>query len=402
MKRRCTALLLCACLCAGAVTPAFAAEEAQEASPYDVTWQELESRVLAGSPNALALDENIATLEALDYEKLEDRLRDQLNTLTDVQWASSMQTITVGDQTVPNPYYNTYNAGSAASAYDALREQFDALRDGDLQADNQDLIRQIRNGQDQIVGGSQALYLTILELEQTLADGERGMAAIDRALTELRLRQQLGQVSRQQVEELERTRADTASQLATLKSSISSCKSQLQTLLGLPPTGELTLAPLPQSDDWTEPDYDADLAAAKEASWTLRSAQVTLDDAEETWEDDRKADWKYEREMAKHTWAAAQATYAAATADFETAFKALYDAEANARQVWENKREETAYRQLQATIAQLQYDRGTISRNALLSAQDDLAAARSAQDAAWRELFSARNSYRRAVEKGIV
>ncbi len=40
---------------------------------------------------------------------------------------------------------------SAASAYDALREQFDALRDGDLRADNEDLSRQIRSGQDQIV-----------------------------------------------------------------------------------------------------------------------------------------------------------------------------------------------------------------------------------------------------------
>ncbi len=402
MKRNYAALLLLGCLCAGVVTPAAAVEQAQQAPPYDVTWQELERRVLAGSPNALALDENIATLEALDYETLEDRLRDQLNALADVQWASSMQTITVGGNTVDNPYYNTYNAGSAASAYDALREQFDALRDGDLQADNQDLIRQIRNGQDQIVGGSQVLYLTILELEQTLADGERGVAAIDRSLTELRLRQQLGQVSRQQVEALERTRADTVSQLATLKNSISSCKSQLQTLLGLSPTGELTLAPLPQSGDWTEPDYAVDLAAAKQVSWALHSAKVTLDDAEETWEDDKKTGSNYEREMANHTWAAAQATYAAAVADFETSFKALYDAEANAKQVWENQCEQTAYRQFQAAIAQVQYGRGLISHNALLTAQDDLAAARSAQHAAWRDLFSARNSYRRAVEKGIV
>ena len=50
----------------------------------------------------------------------------------------------------------------------------------------------------------------------------------------------------------------------------------------------------------------------------------------------------------------------------------------------------------------MKYQRGMISRNALLSAQDDLESARSAEERAWRDLFSARNSYRNAVEYGLV
>jgi len=298
MKQRCISLLLCACLCLGLTVPAFAAgeeqverEESQEESPYDVTWEELESRVLADGPNALILGENIAALEALDYEKLKEQLREQINELAKAQW----QIIVAGAGSTGVPQLDMAISGMASMSaqaaveplrqqYDVLRETFDDIKDGTLPEDNEEVIWQLRSGMDRVVSGSQTLYLTVLELEQKLADGERGVAAIDRALAELRLRQELGQVSEQQVESLERTRADTVSQLDTLKNGISSCKSQLQTLIGQSPTGELTLAPLPRdgNDEWTEPDYEADLAAAKEASWDLYSVKEVLDDTKDT------------------------------------------------------------------------------------------------------------------------
>ena len=43
-----------------------------------------------------------------------------------------------------------------------------------------------------------------------------------------------------------------------------------------------------------------------------------------------------------------------------------------------------------------------VSRSALLTAEDDLAAAHSEAESAWRDLFTARNSYRAAVEYGIL
>ena len=51
---------------------------------------------------------------------------------------------------------------------------------------------------------------------------------------------------------------------------------------------------------------------------------------------------------------------------------------------------------------QLKYEQGTISKNALLTAQDDLAAAEETVATAQRNLFSAYNNYRWAVDSGIL
>ncbi len=404
MKRRLAALTLCGALCAGCLPPALAAEVPLAGPVYDISWESLEERVRAGSPSAQMMSENIAGVEALDYDALQDRLKKQISSLADAQWMSSMKSLTVGGASVDNPYYNSYTAGTLQEVSTSLRATLDDLDDGEFQKDNAAVVRQLENGLDQLVSGGQTLYLTTLDLEQTLSDGQRGLAALDRSLTELRLRQRLGQVSQQQVAALEQTRASTVSQLTTLENGIRGCKLQLQNLLGEPPTGQLTLAPLPQADeaDWAHLDYDADLAAAKEASWTLYNAQLTLDDAKDQWREDRKTGWKYAQEMADHTYAAAQASYTAAVQSFETSFRSLYDALADQEQALAAKQAESAYQAQLLATAQAQYDRGMISRNALLSAQDDLAAAQSAEETARRALFTARNQYRNAVERGLL
>ena len=53
-------------------------------------------------------------------------------------------------------------------------------------------------------------------------------------------------------------------------------------------------------------------------------------------------------------------------------------------------------------VDQLKYEQGSISYNTLLTAQDDVAAAREAVDTAAINLFSAYNTYRWAVEYGIL
>lgn len=73
---------------------------------------------------------------------------------------------------------------------------------------------------DQMVAAGQTLYITLVGLEQQAADGQRSLAALDRSLEELRLRQQLGQVSRQNVDEVEAQRTQVVSQLNTLDTTI--------------------------------------------------------------------------------------------------------------------------------------------------------------------------------------
>ena len=53
-------------------------------------------------------------------------------------------------------------------------------------------------------------------------------------------------------------------------------------------------------------------------------------------------------------------------------------------------------------VDQLKYEQGTISKNALLTAEDDLNTARDTVATAERNLFSAYNDYRWAVDHGIL
>ena len=218
-----------------------------------VSWANLDSRIREGSLSALILSESITSLENLDYDQMYENLRKQINSIATAQWYITMMG---GD------------SSSLDQAYDSLRDTFEDLKDGVTQEDNADLIWQLEDTVNQVVTGGETVYLTLLDLEQQAEDGQRGLETIDRNLEQLRLRQQLGQVSRQTVAELEQTRSQTASQLSVLDASIRQLKRQLETMLGVTPPGEIALAPLPQMDEsqWENRDYEADLAAAKAAS----------------------------------------------------------------------------------------------------------------------------------------
>lgn len=385
MKRqwlgRSLALLLCGILMLS--TPALAAEPAAK---YDVTWEALEDRVMGGSLSALSLLENAQSIESLDYDALEDQLRRQINLLGDAQWLM----IKMG---------NEQGASTMAQTAAALRESFDTIRDGDLQKDNADTVRQLRDGARQVVLATQTLYLNLLSLEQSAQDGVRGLATLDRNLEELRLRQALGQVSAQTVRDVEQTRAQTVSQLATLDAARQTYQSRLQALIGEEPTGKLTLGPLPElTEEQLAVDYEDDLAAAKEASWKLYSAQLTLDDAKEEWRDAPS----YQKEMADHVWNAAQITYQSTVQEFELSFSGLNRTLTDNRQILTQKQADLAYQEGLLEIAQARYRLGRVSKSAVANAEDSVAAARSAVETARRDLFTAWNNYQNAVQYGLL
>ena len=190
--------------------------------------------------------------------------------------------------------------------------------------------------------------------------------------------------------------------LETLKSNILNGKLQLQRLLGVEPTGVLTLAPLPESET-AERDPEADLAAAKETSWALYSAELTLEDAREEWKD-AKDDHPtgYQRDMADHAWNAAQIQYESTVKEFEAGFQSLCRTLENDERALANQESALRYQENQLALAQVRYGLGLISRYALLNAQDAVETARSQVKAAKLQLFTDQNRYRNAVEYGIL
>ena len=379
------------------LTPVSAtAETVSDTSASTLSWEKLEEQIKAKSPSYQILDKNISSIEIVDYTYLYNSMQKQLNEL------SSMQSYLLesGDR----EKLNTLNSSMAA-----LRNTYEDIRDGKLQRDSDDAVNKLRDMQNQVLSAGQTLYITILSLEQSLADGERGLSALQRALTEMQLRHTLGQVSDIKLKELERKYDDTKSQLKTLENTITSLKAQLQLLIGEAPTGEAELEALPpvSVDEISSLTPETDLIAAKEKNYSISTAAVALEKAEED-VSDKNSDYlsgsikRYELTSAEHTRDAAKLSLISAEQSFEFSFRNLHRSVLNYLQIWENKKATAEYQQQLLALSEKQYELGRISYFALLNAQDNASNALSDAESAERDLFSALNNYRNAVMYGFV
>ena len=402
-----------------------------------LTWDQLETQVRAGDLKILILEENIAAARATDFDKLKEDLRDQLNSIANQQWQllgggssgsgpdySQLFTDAAGATAQDKYLYGAVNAlqtgmgamssmmtssarQSLQSAYDAVREQYDNLKDGKTQKTVDDNVRMLKNMTDSEVLLAQATYAQLVELDAALDTMDRSMAALDRQVEELELRYELGQISALTLEQVKSGRDSLASQRETYAMQARSGLMGLEFMTGRDLTGTLKLGSLPAvtAEQVTAMDLEKDMAAAKEKSWTLYDAKNTLDDAKEDFDDAGKEynhnEKKYQYVQAQHTWQAAQYTYQAAVTGFELTFRGLYDKVKDARQVLDAAKTALAVQKDAYAAQELKYQQGTIAKNALLTAKDDLAAAQDKVDSAQRSLFTAYNNYRWAVEYGI-
>ena len=401
-----------------------------------LTYDQLEQQVLAGDLKILILEENIASAQATDFDKIREDLRDQLNSIANQQWQLigggsggsgggqgaqfDFSTATPQDQYLYGAV-NALQAGMSAmsnmltsstrqtlkQAYDAVREQYDDLKDGKTQKTVADSVRMMENMVNSEVKLAQATYAQLVELDAALDTMDRSLAALDRQVEELELRYKLGQISALTLEQVKSGRATLASQRETYAVQARSGLMALEFMTGRDLTGTLKLGSLPavSADQVSAMDLEKDMAAAKEKSWTLYDAQNTLDDAKETFDDAgdeyNHNEKKYQYVQAQHSWQAAQYTHQATVSGFELTFRGLYDKVKDAQQVLGAAQTALAVQQDSYAAQQLKYEQGSISKNALLDAGDTLASAQDTVDTARRSLFTAYNNYRWAVEYGI-
>lgn len=403
-----------------------------------LTYDQLEQQVRAGDLKILILEENIASAQATDFDKIREDLRDQLNSIANQQWqligGGSGSSGPDHSYLFTDPSYgaspqdqylygavNALQTGMGAmsnmltsstrqtlkQAYDAVREQYDDLKDGKTQKTVADSVRMMENMVNSEVKLAQATYAQLVELDAALDTLDRSLAALDRQVEELELRYKLGQISALTLEQVKSGRATLASQRETYAVQARSGLMALEFMTGRDLTGTLKLGSLPavSADQVSAMDLEKDMAAAKEKSWTLYDAQNTLDDAKETFDDAGDEydhnEKKYQYVQAQHAWQAAQYTHQATVTGFELTFRGLYDKVKDAQQVLGAAQTALTVQKDNYAAQELKYEQGSISKNALLDAGDTLASAQDTVDTARRSLFTAYNNYRWAVEYGI-
>ena len=357
-----------------------------------VSFENLERRIREHNLQLLAREENVASLEGMDYEAMQESLRKRLHNLAQGKWMLTQMQL--GD---------SYAYTQMSQGYDALRDQFDAIEDGELQKDNAGVIRQLENLQDQIVMSGETLYMAICAMETQEAALQRQLAAMNRTVEEMELRYELGQISALQLQQTKSGRTSLVSGLETLQMNIRNYKLQLEMLIGAELTGEIELGPMPSVTDQEleRMDEEADLAAAKEQSYEIYAAEQTLEDAEDAYVENMTS-VLYLKDSVERTLEAAKYTYNASIQDYELRFRVLYAQVQDYRQILAAAQTALACEQASYAAQELKYQQGSISENALLSARDTLQEAEEAVASAQNDLFSAYNSYCWAVEHGIL
>ena len=177
-----------------------------------ISFTNLEHRLRENNLNLLALEESIQAIEAIDYEKMTDDIRKQINQIAQAQWG--MITGIPGG-------IGSIAASSMDAAYDSLRDTFDDLKDGKIQEDNAAVIRQLENAQEQIIMAAESLYVALVDLELNDSALDRQLTALDRTIQEMELRYELGHISSQTLRQTQASRTALVSGQQTLEMNIS-------------------------------------------------------------------------------------------------------------------------------------------------------------------------------------
>lgn len=409
MKKRWTALLLALAMLSALAVGALADEQDKEKTAAEETaqtapdaegtlhFENLSARMRTGNYTLLSLEENIAAIECIDYDKMYEDLRNGLNSIASAQWGL----IQMGQG-------ESYTYETLTQRYDALRKTFDDIKEGKLQQDNADLVRQLRNAQASLLAAGESLYVGLLALEDQSAALTRQTAALDRTIEEVKLRYELGQVSAMTLQQTEAGKAQMESGKAAIDAAAAQLRRQLNAMIGEELTAPLTLNALPgvTAEQLAAMDVEKDLEKAKAVSYGLYAAKLTLDDADEEYKD-KAGDLGYNKDnyeyiAVKHQWQAAQYTYNAAVQSFELSFRSLYDSVQSYASALNAAKVSLECERSDLAAAQLRYEQGTISENALHTAEDELYTAQDTVSGAERDLFTAYNNYRWAVDYGLL
>lgn len=409
MKKRWTALLLALAMLSALAVGALADEQDKEKTAAEETaqtapdaegtlhFENLSARMRTGNYTLLSLEENIAAIECIDYDKMYEDLRNGLNSIASAQWGL----IQMGQG-------ESYTYETLTQRYDALRKTFDDIKEGKLQQDNADLVRQLRNAQASLLAAGESLYVGLLALEDQSAALTRQTAALDRTIEEVKLRYELGQVSAMTLQQTEAGKAQMESGKAAIDAAAAQLRRQLNAMIGEELTAPLTLNALPgvTAEQLAAMDVEKDLEKAKAVSYGLYAAKLTLEDADEEYKD-KAGDLGYNKDnyeyiAVKHQWQAAQYTYNAAVQSFELSFRSLYDSVQSYASALNAAKVSLECERSDLAAAQLRYEQGTISENALHTAEDELYTAQDTVSGADRDLFTAYNNYRWAVDYGLL
>ena len=359
--------------------PALAVEEA---TPNRVMFVDLAGMVKKNSPSYKALTANAGAIdEAADQvAKLETQLEQVKSLLALLQQDPTLEgTEAVGGMTIAQLQASQAQLQSGISGLSSMA--------------NQDT-SQLEGSANLLILGCETMYITLVGLEIQEDALVRQLASLDRTIAELKIRQEGGQISRLQVMEAENGRASLVSGLTTLRMNMTNLRMQMENMLGEKITGTIAVGTLPRvtSEQLSAIDLEKDLKQVLRRNPDIQAAES---------QEDALFGSNMPDDLYDSMSAAADYGVKSAKLQAEMKFRSLYAELMDCRQVLTAAQGALEVEQLAYQAAELKFKQGSISKNALLTAADELQTAKEAVLTAENNLFSTYNEYNWAVKHGI-
>ena len=364
-----------------------------------VSFENIERRMYKENLKIAMMDATIDTLDGVDYDAIKDQLQGGLAMIED-------QILALEQAVMLEPIGAQFAIASLTTQAQELREQLKAIKNGVLQDESSAASAQLEAARDALVMGGETMFLAIKAMETQNGALQRQLESLNRTVEEMELRYQMGQISALQLAQVKAGRTSLISGMKTLQMNIKVYKSQLEQFLGAKITGEITLGAVPEV---TQAQIDAmnveeDWKVCKRQNYDIYAAEVAMDKADVEFLEAQKAYDKdsYEYRAAENSLDAAECTYDDTLQTKELAFRTLYLQVMDHRQILEAAKVSLQCQEESCAAARLRYEQGTISHNALLTAEDELASARETVENAANDLFAAYNTYCWAAGHGIL
>ena len=354
--------------------------EAGEASPDMVMFVDLADMVKKNSPAYKALRANASAIDDAEdqvasYQSMKANLEQQIKEIkaNDTLTAEEKQAAIA----IIQEKLNGVNLG--ISSLSSMANQDTSQMDGTA---------------NQLILGSESIYIALVGLEIQETALVRQLAALDRTIAELKVRHEWGQVSQLQLMEAENGRASLVSGLTTLRMNMTNLRMQLENMLGEDITGTIEVGTLPRvtAEQLSAIDLEKDLKMVLRRNPDVQAAEN---------KEDSLFGSGMTGDLLDSMSDAADYGIESAKLQAEMKFRSLYGELMDCRQVLTNAKSSLEVEQLAYQAEELKYNQGTISKNAFLAAADDLQTAKEAVLTAENNLFSTYNEYNWAVKHGI-
>ncbi len=411
--KRAAAAGLCAALLCGMCAPAYAADTAAAQTtttaqtavqtPVKLTFDTLEKTVREGNVSIRSYQQTVESAEKTDvtdqyinqyfnlsqqidaYDKQIKELRKSRDGITDENLLSSI-----------NAQIKVLQAQR-----DSLQQQYDDLDDDEDDAKDEQkntvnsTRRQMQNNADTICMSAENNYISLASMQYSLAQTERSLQQLDRNIAQTKKQVALGIATKNTLSGLQSQRELLAAQQKSAQTSADSLKNTLAIQCGYPTGTEITIEALPSVTDeqLAAIDYEKDLAAALENSYSIWSANDSV----------RKASDDYENNVTNnlHAYEAAKIQRDATEESVKSSFRQLYKTMQEKITAMAAAQGDLTQAQKTFAVSELQYKRGMISRLKYEEAQDTYTTAQETAEDARTDLLTAYNNYEWAT-RGVM